>query len=51
MLSKALGFLGRAFIIVGLFILGFVAFQLWGTSLEEGRNQSELTDQLAHSVR
>lgn len=51
MLSKALGFLGRAFIIVGLFILGFVAFQLWGTSLEEGRNQSELADQLAHSVR
>jgi sortase A len=41
---------GRAFIIVGLFILGFVAFQLWGTSLEEGRNQSELTDRLATSV-
>ncbi len=51
MLSKALGFIGRAFIIVGLFILGFVAFQLWGTSLEESRNQAELTDQLATDVR
>ncbi|UDY37289.1 class E sortase [Dermatobacter hominis] len=50
MLSKVLGFVGRAFIIVGLFILGFVAFQLWGTSIEEGRNQSELTDRLATSV-
>ncbi len=50
-LSKVLGFVGRTFIIVGLFILGFVAFQLWGTSLEEGRNQSELTDQLATNVR
>jgi sortase A len=49
-LSKVLGFVGRAFIIVGLFILGFVAFQLWGTSIEEGRNQSELTDRLATSV-
>jgi sortase A len=50
-LSKVLGFVGRTFIVAGLFILGFVAFQLWGTSIEEGRNQSELTDQLATSVR
>lgn len=51
MLSKALGFLGRTFIIVGLFILGFVAFQLWGTGFEESRNQSDLTSQLAEAVR
>jgi len=50
-LSKALGFLGRTFIIVGLFILGFVAFQLWGTGFEESRNQSDLTSQLAEAVR
>ena len=51
MLSKALGFLGRTFIIVGLFILGFVAFQLWGTGIEESRNQSDLTSELASTVR
>lgn len=50
MVSKVLGFVGRTFIIAGLFILGFVAFQLWGTGLEEGRNQSDLTGSLARSV-
>ncbi len=50
-LSKVLGIVGRACIIVGLFILGFVAFQLWGTGFEEGRSQSDLADRLAASVR
>lgn len=50
MLAKVLGGIGRVFIIAGLFILGFVAFQLWGTGFEEGRNQSKLSDQLTESA-
>lgn len=50
MLTKVLGGVGRALVIAGLFILGFVAFQLWGTSLEEGRNQNELTDKLSDAL-
>lgn len=50
MLAKVLGVIGRVFIIAGLFILGFVAFQLWGTGIEEGRNQSALSDQLTKSA-
>lgn len=50
MLSKVFGVIGRLFIIAGVFILGFVAFQLWGTGLEEGRNQSALSDQLTRSA-
>lgn len=46
MLAKALGLLGRVFVVAGLFILGFVAFQLWGTGFEEGRNQAALSDKL-----
>jgi len=49
-LAKVLGGIGRVFILAGLFILGFVAFQLWGTGLEEGRNQSALSDQLTESA-
>jgi len=34
-------------VVSGLFILGFVAYQLWGTGLETARNQDELTQTLA----
>lgn len=47
MLGKLLGAVGKLLIAAGLLILGFVAFQLWGTSLETSRGQSELTDELA----
>ena len=49
-MSRLLGFVGRTLIVAGLFILGFVAYQLWGTSLEEGRNQDELTSSLARTA-
>ena len=41
-LAKVLSVVGRLFIVTGLLLLGFVAFQLWGTGLEHGRNQDEL---------
>lgn len=47
MLSKALGVAGRLLIIAGVVILGFVAYQLWGTSLEESRQQDELLEEYA----
>jgi sortase A len=49
-MSRLLGFVGRTLIVAGLFILGFVAYQLWGTGLEEGRNQDELASSLARSA-
>ncbi len=49
-MSRVLGFIGRTLIVAGLFILGFVGYQLWGTSIEEGRNQGDLTHSLAEHV-
>ena len=46
-ISRVLGGLGRVLIVTGLLILGFVAYQLWGTGLEESRRQDDLTHQLA----
>jgi sortase A len=44
---------GRVLITAGLLVLGFVAFQLWGTNLLNAREQRELrdefTDQLAEA--
>lgn len=34
----------------GLFLLGFVAFQLWGTGLEQDRGQARLTEVLAEDT-
>ena len=45
--GKILGAVGKLLIVSGLLVLGFVAFQLWGTSLETSRGQSQLTDELA----
>lgn len=50
MLSKILGATGRLLIIAGLVILGFVAYQLWGTGLEESRQQDELLGQYATTI-
>ena len=50
MLSKVLGVAGRLLIVAGLVILGFVAYQLWGTGLEESRQQDELLDEYAQSI-
>src|SRR4051794_4073779 len=45
---------GRVLIVVGLLLLGFVAYQLWGTGIEHARAQSDLehefNQQLATTV-
>lgn len=50
MLSKVLGAVGRLLIVAGLVILGFVAYQLWGTGLEESRQQDDLLGEYAKSI-
>ncbi len=50
MFGKLLGAVGRILIVAGLLILGFVGFQLWGTSLETSRGQSQLTDELVSEL-
>ena len=50
MLSRVLGVVGRVLIGCGLVVLGFVAFQLWGTALEESHLQDELTEALAGTL-
>ena len=47
MLSRVLGWLGRSMVVAGLFILGFVAFQLWGTGLQTSRSQNQLATELS----
>jgi sortase A len=42
---RILGGLGRAFVTVGILILLFVAYQLWGTGLYTDREQNRLRDQ------
>ncbi len=39
--------LGKALIVAGVLVLGFVAFQLWGTNVEASRSQSDLKVSLA----
>lgn len=50
MLSKVLGVAGRLLIVAGLVILGFVAYQLWGTGIEESRQQDELLAEYAQTI-
>lgn len=50
MVARVLGVVGRTLVIAGLFILGFVAYQLWGTGVEESRAQGELTTSLAENT-
>jgi sortase A len=45
--DAALGLIGRTFITAGLLLLGLVAYQLWGTGLEQSRAQSRLRDEFA----
>ena len=49
-LSRVLSTVGKLFIAIGVLLLGFVAFQLWGTSLEHNRGQDELAAGLAQNV-
>lgn len=43
MLSKVLGAIGRTLITAGTLILLFVAYQLWGTGLQEAQSQKVLS--------
>ena len=43
MLSKVLGAVGRTLITAGTLILLFVAYQLWGTGLQEAKSQKVLS--------
>ena len=45
-MSRILGAVGRIFITVGVLILLFAGFQLWGTAIEESSHQSELGSDL-----
>src|SRR5436305_4676337 len=46
-LRRTLGGAGRTLITVGLLILGFVAYQLWGTGLITARAQHRLKKEFA----
>ncbi|MEZ5382993.1 MAG: sortase [Microthrixaceae bacterium] len=50
MLARFLSGLGKTMIALGVITFLFVAFQLWGTELEESRNQDELTGELASGL-
>ena len=39
---NVLEWIGRTLIVVGMLVLGFVGFQLWGTSIIEARAQGDL---------
>lgn len=42
----AVGLLGRTLVVVGLLMLGFVGYQLWGTGIETARAQADLRERL-----
>ena len=43
--ARVLGAVGRGLITAGVVVLLFVAFQLWGTNLQEARAQDDLRDE------
>ena len=48
--SKFLGGLGRFLIGLGIVILAFAAFQLWGTGFQESRAQSNLESEFSQKL-
>ena len=50
MVTRILGAVGKLFIGAGVVILAFVAFQLWGTGLEEASGQDQLGQSFASSA-
>ena len=46
-ISRLLDVLGRTMIVAGLLMLSFVAYQLWGTGIAEGRAQNAMETQYA----
>lgn len=49
-LNRILGALGRTFITLGVLLLLFAGFQLWGTGVEESQHQSELASSAAKDL-
>lgn len=50
MANRLLGGIGRTLIFAGVVLLLFVAYQLWGTKLDEERHQGDLTRSLGRSL-
>lgn len=50
-MKAALAAIGRTFVTVGILILLFVAYQLWGTGIYADREQSRLRDQFSAELR
>jgi len=42
LLNRTLDIVGRTFVTVGLLMLAFVAYQLWGTGIEQAQSQKKL---------
>lgn len=49
-LSKILGAIGRTLITAGTLILLFVAYQLWGTGLQEAKSQDQLAKEFDQKI-
>jgi sortase A len=47
---RVVGAVGRILVTLGVLILLFVAYQLWGTGIYTAREQSRLKDQFAHAL-
>ena len=50
-MRRFLGAIGRVLVTVGILLLLFVAYQLWGTGIYEARAQSQLEDQFQQDKR
>jgi sortase A len=47
---RVIAAVGRTLVVLGLLLLGFAAFQLWGTGVEESTHQDELSSQLSKQL-
>jgi sortase A len=50
-MRRIIGGVGRALVTIGILILLFVAYQLWGTGLYEAREQARLQDEFAEQLK
>ncbi len=50
-MRRVVGATGRVLVTLGVLILLFVGYQLWGTGLYTAREQSRLKDQFAHTLK
>ncbi len=50
-MRRIIGGTGRALVTIGILILLFVAYQLWGTGFYEAREQSKLKSEFAQNVK